>query len=119
MITQPYKTNFIEKRPNLCIRKPAIFMEFCRPFFFCRLQSSHWSVYFLETFLKPPTPKAKSGANANLVQRFPLSFLLFQGNLQNRTGLKESHLSIFSALCDFFFEKFFCRQKTPFHFLFF
>ena len=53
-------------------------------FFFFRLQSSHWSVHFLETILKPPKAKSREG---KLSQKGP-HFLLFQGNLQNRTCLK-------------------------------
>ena len=90
-------------------------------FFFFRLQSSLWSVHFLEIILKPPTPKAKSGAKANLVQRFPLFFFTFQGNLQNRKGLKESPLSIFFGTVRLFFENFFVAKGPgpPFIFYFF
>ena len=45
----------------------------------------------------------------------PFHFLLFQGNLQNRTCLKDP-LWIFLALCDFFFENF---QMSPKGFLIF
>ena len=43
--------------------------------FFFRLQSSHWSVNFLETILKPPKAKSRQGKlSPSLVPRFIFYF---------------------------------------------
>ena len=78
---------------------------------FFRLQSSHWSVHFLETILKPP--EANSGQGRFSPKGPPFIFPLFQGNLQNRTCLKGPPYEFFSALCDFFSKKFLMFQKGP------
>ena len=43
----------------------------------------------------------------------PFRFLIFQGNLQNRTGLKSPPLSIFFGTVRLFFRNFFCLQRVP------
>ena len=78
--------------------------------FFFRLQSSHWSVHFLQSWaehLRPSPPKANFTPKGP-----PFHFLLFQGNIQNRTCPKGPPFGFFSALCDFF-PKFFCLQRVP------
>ena len=151
---------------------------------FFRLQSSHRSVHFLETILKPPKAKSRQGKlspkgppfiftfsrkptkpdvpkgsplwiffgnvrlffdNFKCPQRVPpSSFLIFyngmyvnksrrvpllhylalcdffwwkklffQGNLQNRTGLRSPPFWFFSALCDFFSKSFNVPKGSP------
>ena len=86
--------------------------------FFFRLQYSHWSVHVLEAILKPPNHLRPSPAKANVVKRVPLSFLTFQGNIQNRTCLKVP-FGFFSALCDFFSNIFMSPKGPPSSFLIF
>ena len=43
----------------------------------------------------------------------PFHFLLFQGNIQNRTCPKGPPFGFFSELCDFFFENFLMSPKGP------
>ena len=70
--------------------------------FFCRLTLI--GPLFKET---PETTKAKYGQCkvTNLLQRVPFHFLLFAGNLQNRTRLKGLPFQFFRN-CDFFSEFF-------------
>ena len=49
----------------------------------------------------------------------PFHFLLFQGNIQNRTCPKGPPFGFFLALCDFFSEIFLSPKGPPFHFLLF
>ena len=68
--------------------------------FFFRLQSSRWSVHFLHfcaEHLRPSPPKANFTPKGP-----PFHFLLFQGNIQNRTCPKGPPFGFFSELCDFF-----------------
>ena len=87
--------------------------------FFFRLQSSHWSVHFLETILKPPENLRPSPAKGDLVQRVPLSFFhFFKETYKTGRAWKVPHIGFFSALCDFFLKKILMSQKGP-HFEFF
>ena len=79
-------------------------------FFFFRLQSSHWSVHFLQSWaehLRPSPPKANFTPKGP-----PFHFLLFQGNLQNRTCPKGPPFGFFRH-CATFFPNFFCLQRVP------
>ena len=63
-------------------------------------------ICLLETFLKPPEAKSGQGKRNPKGPSFHFTlFLLFQGNLQNRTCLKGPLFGFFSALCDIFRKK--------------
>ena len=67
---------------------------------FLRVQFSYWSVHFLKTILKPPMAKSRQ---VKLSPKGPpFLFLLFQGNLQNRTCLKCPPLDFFRHSATFF-----------------
>ena len=66
--------------------------------------------HFLQTLISSLRP---SSTNANLLQRVPLSFFTFFCNLQNRKTPKGPSVQFFSALCDFFFENFYCLKRVP------
>ena len=84
--------------------------------FFFRLQSSNWSVHFLETILKPPkAPSPSKGPKQTECKGSPFQFLLFQGNLQNRTGLKSPPFDFFFGTVRLF-SKIFCLQRVPLSF---
>ena len=81
--------------------------------FFFRLQSSHWSVHFLQFSILRRAP-GPSPPMANFTPKgTPFHFLLFQGNIQNRTCPKGPPFGFFSELCDFF-RKFFFRKFFSF-----
>ena len=82
--------------------------------FFFRLQSSHWSVHFLETIPKPP--KAKSCQGKLSPNGPPFIFLLFQGNLQNRTCLKGPPFGFALGTVRLSFENFLMSPKGPLRF---
>ena len=73
-------------------------------FFLFSLQSSHWSVHFLQScaeHLRPSPPKANFTPKGP-----PFHFLVFQGNIQNRTCPKGPPFGFFRH-CATFFRKFF------------
>ena len=82
--------------------------DYSSDFFFFRLQSSHWSVHFLQSCAEHPRP---SPPKANFTPKGPpFHFLLFQGNIQNRTCPKGPPFGFFRH-CATFFRKFFNVPK--------
>ena len=86
-------------------------------FFFFRLQSSHWSVHYLETFLKPPNTKSGQG---KLSQKCtPFIFYFFEETYKTGRAQRVPPLNFFGIvpLC---FENFSMSPKVPsFEFLIF
>ena len=81
--------------------------------FFFRLQSSHWSVPFSETILKPPEHLRTCPAQGDLEQRVPLSFFhFFKETYKTGRAWRVPPLDFFSPV-RLFFEKFFMFQKGP------
>ena len=56
---------------------------------------------------------AKSAQGKLYSKGSPFHFLLFQGNIQNRTCPKGPPFGFFSELCDFFSKIFYCPQRVP------
>ena len=79
--------------------------------FFFRLQSSHWSVHFLETFLKPP--KAKSG-QGKLSPKGPPSIFTFSRKPTKPDVPKGSPFYIFRHYATFFERKKFQKFQVFF-----
>ena len=80
--------------------------------FFVRPQTSSRMYHFLQKLIKLLRLLRPSPANANLVQRVPLSFLTFLRNLQNQKRLKCPPFQFFRH-CATFFENFLMSQKSP------
>ena len=70
-------------------------------------RSTFYNSQFCAEHLRPSPP------NANFTPKGPpFHFLLFQGNIQNRTCPKGPPFGFFSELCDFFSKFFFFRKQN-------